>query len=300
MSSDTDEWIDPSELSLSTSNFSNNNNDNNSSIAALLADADRAMAELLEVVPDSLVTSLSDRPKAKKAKKATSGGPFAKRPREMLVWILEFFTIYEVAGLQRLVCHEFRDAGQERIRERGGRKLFEQGMAYFYGLDHKTIDQDRGRLLIQASRDAGCKTALVRQRMRAPNLSDEDEPKILQDLKVIATSSPYHYVDYYIGNIIGEEKKNEAAAWLEKAAHKGNTQAMYALGNFYHNGDLGLTQSATKSIELLIFRIEVLNCKTKKWHFWNFQKEMNKCQRVVNTKIFFSMKFIFRFLIKNF
>ena len=47
---------------------------------------------------------------------ATSGGPFAKKPREMLVWILEFFTMYEVARLQRLVCHEFRDAGQERIQ----------------------------------------------------------------------------------------------------------------------------------------------------------------------------------------
>ena len=48
----------------------------------------------------------------------------------MLVWILEFFTIYEVAGLQRLVCREFRDAGQERIHERGGRKLFEEFMNF--------------------------------------------------------------------------------------------------------------------------------------------------------------------------
>ena len=31
-----------------------------------------------------------------------------ERPREMLVWILEFFTVYEVAQLQRLVCREFR------------------------------------------------------------------------------------------------------------------------------------------------------------------------------------------------
>ena len=43
---------------------------------------------------------------------AASGGPFAKRPRAVLVWILEFFTMYEVASLQRLVCREFRDAGQ--------------------------------------------------------------------------------------------------------------------------------------------------------------------------------------------
>ena len=58
---------------------------------------------------------------------------FAKRPREMLVWILEFFDINEVARLQRLVCREFRDAGQERIHERGGRKLLEEGFAFFYG-----------------------------------------------------------------------------------------------------------------------------------------------------------------------
>ena len=33
----------------------------------------------------------------------------------MLVLILEFFSMYEVARLQRYVCLEFRDAGQERI-----------------------------------------------------------------------------------------------------------------------------------------------------------------------------------------
>ena len=45
----------------------------------------------------------------------------------MLVRILEFFTMYEIARLQRLVCLEFRDAGQDRIHERGGRKLYEEG-----------------------------------------------------------------------------------------------------------------------------------------------------------------------------
>ena len=58
-----------------------------------------------------------------------SGGPFAKKPREMLVWILQMFSMYEVARLQRLVCREFRDAGQERIYERGGRTLYEEAVA---------------------------------------------------------------------------------------------------------------------------------------------------------------------------
>ena len=51
----------------------------------------------------------------------------------------------------------------------------------------------------------------------------------------------------------GEEKENQAVAWFEKAVHKGNTSAMYVLGNSYDIGDKGLTQSATKAIELFLF-----------------------------------------------
>jgi TPR repeat protein len=193
---------------------------------------------------------------SKKAKtSSTSGGPFAKRPREMLVWILEFFTMYEVAGLQRLVCREFRDAGQERIHERGGRKLYEEGMVYYYGLDYKTINKPRARLLLRASRDAGCKTALARTNMSASNLSNEDKQKIFKDLHKIATSSPYHWVYYFIGQWYrkgwgGEEKKDQAVVWLERAARKGNTRAMFDLAVCYHKGRLGLTKSRTKANEL--------------------------------------------------
>ena len=109
----------------------------------------------------------------------------------MLVWILQMFSMSEVAQLQRLVCREFRDAGQERIHERGGRTLYEEGLAFYFGLNHKSIDQDQGWLLLDASMDAGCKTALVECRMDEPNLSDEDKQKILKDLKEISTSSPY-------------------------------------------------------------------------------------------------------------
>ena len=199
---------------------------------------------------------------------AISGGPFAKKPREMLVWILEFFTIYEVAGLQRYVCLEFCDAGQERIHERGGRKLYEEGLAFYYGLDNYTIDKVRGQLLIQASRDMGCKTALVRQRMHARNLTNEDKPKILKDLKEIGTSSPYHYVDYSIGEWYergfgGEEKKKQAVEWLERAARKGNTCAMYSLGKEYSNGCLGLLQSWTKANELYTLAADKGNAEAR-------------------------------------
>ena len=116
-------------------------------------------------------------PSKKTKTAATSGGPFAERPRFMLVRILGFFTMHEVARLQRLVCLEFRDAGQERIHERGGRSLYEEGMAFVYGLDYKTINKPRARLLLLASLDAGCTTALLRRQMRAPN-RPESSPRI--------------------------------------------------------------------------------------------------------------------------
>jgi len=128
-------------------------------------------------------------------------------------------------------------------------------MSFLNGLNHYTIDKDRGRLLLRASFDAGCKIALVRNRMNPRNLSDEDKPKILKDFKDISTSSPYNWVDYniadwYRGGWGGEEKKNQALVWLEKAAHKGNTRAMSDLGVYYQTGDFGLTQSDTKANEL--------------------------------------------------
>ena len=111
--------------------------------------------------------------RSKRIKTATqSGGVIGNLPRAIVVHVLKYFDIHEVARLQRLVCREFRDAGQERIHERGGRKLFEEGRALVNGYDHQTIDKPRGRLLLGASRDFGCRTALVVRGMGNSNLSD--------------------------------------------------------------------------------------------------------------------------------
>jgi len=200
--------------------------------------------------------------RSKRIKTATqSGGTFGNLPRSIVVHMLKFFDIHEVARLQRLVCREFRDAGQERIHERGGRKLWEEGAAYFQGLDNYTIDQARGRLLLQAARSAGCKISFVDNRMEEENLSDEEKQKILKDLKQIATTSPYHWVGNYIGlwydkGYGGEENKKHALVWYTKAINGGNSAAMYNLAISYENGDLGLTQSDTKANELYALAAE--------------------------------------------
>ena len=122
--------------------------------------------------------------RSKRIKTATqSGGVIGNLPRAIVVHVLKYFDIHEVARLQRLVCREFRDAGQERIHEGGGRKLFEEGMALVNGYDHQTIDKHRGCLMLQAARDLGCRTSLVTRRLFNSNLSDEEKQKILKDYR---------------------------------------------------------------------------------------------------------------------
>jgi TPR repeat protein len=200
--------------------------------------------------------------RSKRIRTATqSGGTFGNLPRAIVVHMLKYFDIHEVARLQRLVCREFRDAGQERIRERGGRKLYEEGMAFYFGYEHQTIDKSRGISLLDASSGAGCRLDALFDRLYEENLSEEDKQKILKDLKEIATTSPYHWVDYYIGKWYeqgfgGEENKNKAVVWWTKSINGGNAQAMSNLGFAYEEGNLGLTQSPTKANELYALAAE--------------------------------------------
>jgi TPR repeat protein len=200
--------------------------------------------------------------RSKRIRTATqSGGRFGNLPRAIVVHMLKYFDIHEVARLQRLVCREFRDAGQERIHERGGRKLYEEGRAFVFGEDHQIIDRQRGELLLQAARGAGCRTLDVQDRMYASNPSDEEKQKILKDLKQIATTSPYHWVDFYIGiwyekGWSGEEDKKQAVVWYNKAKNSGNAGAINNLGVAYFHGNFGLTQSLTKANELYALAAE--------------------------------------------
>ena len=181
-----------------------------------------------------------------------SGAAFGSLPRFVVVHVLKFFDIYEVARLQRFVCREFRDAGQVRIRERGGRTLLEKGFAKLMGCNHQIIDTVRGELLLDASCEAGCRLDTLSDRMDEDDLSDEEKQNILKELKEIATASPYHWVYFYIANWYrmgfgGEEKKKQAVVWWNKAANGGNTDALYNLAHAYEMGNLGLTQSLTQS-----------------------------------------------------
>ena len=63
--------------------------------------------------------------------------------------------------------------------ERGGRKMFEEGMTFLMGYDHQTMDGERAVLLLQASRDAGCRLDSLRDRMDEVRIYDEEKPNII-------------------------------------------------------------------------------------------------------------------------
>ena len=56
--------------------------------------------------------------------------------------------------------------------------------------------------------------------------------------------------------------------------------------------------SGGKKIENILSD-QVLNCKTKKLHFWNFQKEMNT-RRKVSQNFFFSSYILILILLKDY
>jgi len=111
---------------------------------------------------------------------------------------------------------------------------------------------------LHAARGAGCRTEDLQRRLYASNPSDEEKQKILKDLKEIERISPYHWVEFLIGKWYGkgwggEENRKQALVWYTKAKNSENIGAMVNLAIYYEDGDLGLTQSSTKAIELYAF-----------------------------------------------
>ena len=153
-----------------------------------------------------------------------------------MVDVLKNFSIYETSRDFRTVCKEFRDAGTDRINERKGRLLFEEGMAFFKGLDHKKQDVARAYELFFTSCDAGCSTAAILLSMMQDTESlvddDQDDDDDLLKSFLMTEKSSYHW-DQCLQGIQFLLEDNEmiqnAVSVLTKAAEQGNTEAMFAL-----------------------------------------------------------------------
>ena len=102
--------------------------------------------------------------RSKRIRTATqSGGTFGNLPRSIVVHVLKNFDIHEVARLQRFVCREFRDAGQDVLGD------FAAGAGYTILIYAKntdcvvaetgeagTIDCKNGGVATGVTGDCGC------------------------------------------------------------------------------------------------------------------------------------------------
>ena len=187
-----------------------------------------------------------------------SGNKFGDLPRKCVVDVLMNFDIYKVASNHRVVCREFRDAGQDRINERGGRKLFEEAMEYCHGLNNRNINIGKSIALMDAAMYNGCKMALLVHAVTQLRVGEEDKNNLFKRFKNIALLEldiQYHvqgYGEFFVGCLIGRGNgnKNKQAEWYTKSAELGNALAMNKLGTCYAEGTGGLAASRTKAIEL--------------------------------------------------
>ena len=150
-----------------------------------------------------------------------------------LIEILQNFPIYDV-GAYRLLCKVFRKAVQDRIKERGGRHLFEESMRFRHGLESTKINRVLGDKLLNASMVAKCKTTVCYMKICYTTLSTEEKRNVMKELKTIRRETPYHWVDYLIGECYyhgyaGEENEQNTVEWYGKSIQQGNTHAMTEL-----------------------------------------------------------------------
>ena len=187
---------------------------------------------------------------------------FVQLPKKNIVDVLKFFTIFEVASTHRFVNKDFRDAGQARIHERGGRKLFEEGNNFVKGSGFKTINVELGKALIDAASLAGCEVALLNEdvhfqrKMCEEHPNDADEILFMNEIiNQMKQQPPYSEAFYIIGDTYrrgncGEKKQQEAPQWYAKAIKLGHAGAMNDMAHCYRHGMYGLKLSYSKAVEL--------------------------------------------------
>jgi TPR repeat protein len=136
-----------------------------------------------------------------------------------------------------------------------GQWLFEEGFAYWNGLDFKKMNRTRGRLMIEASASAGFPMAVADCHYFGWNGLKKDHKKAFDEfVKIEKDMNGYHWAQHMIGCCYdfghGTEKDMaKAVEWYTKSAEQGNSVTMNNLGVGYDLG-LGVDVDKTKAFEL--------------------------------------------------
>ena len=134
-----------------------------------------------------------------------------------------------------------------------GQWLFEEGQAYWNGLDFKKEDEERGQLMIEASASSGFPMAVAYCYLWGWNGLIEDEKKAFDMSKKIEKENGYHWAQFVSGRCYqygygvdaDDQKRFE---YYSLSSEQGNIRAMNSLGYCYEQG-IGTDASKTKAVE---------------------------------------------------
>jgi TPR repeat protein len=136
-----------------------------------------------------------------------------------------------------------------------GQWLFEEGLAYWNGIDFKMKNITRGQLMIEASASAGFPMAVAYCQCFGWNALKIDLKKAFDEfVKIEKDMNGYHWSQFLIGHCCqygdGTGKDmTKAVEWYTKSTEQGNSSAMCNLGYSYCNGE-GVDEDKTKAFEL--------------------------------------------------
>ena len=147
-----------------------------------------------------------------------------------------------------------------------GQWLFEEGQAYWNGLDFKKEDEERGQLMIEASASSGFPMAVAQCHYYAWNGLKRDMKKVFDmSIKIEKETNGYHWTQYMLGSCyeyghgVGHDNKKRFE-YYSLSSEQGNSAAMNELGYCYSHGN-GTDQNKTKALECYEKSANLGNCK---------------------------------------
>ena len=139
-----------------------------------------------------------------------------------------------------------------------GQSLYEEGIAYYYGLDFKIMNKERGQLMIDASASSGFPLAVAECHLLGLQNFKQDQNKGLRMLQKILNAKGNHWAQNMLGycyqhglGVKTDPKKSSEYYSFEKyslSAEQGNSFAMNYLGCCYDEG-IGIDENKIKAFE---------------------------------------------------
>ena len=131
---------------------------------------------------------------------------------------------------------------------------YEEGVDVYLGSGcNKSSNEERGRQLIMSAANAGCEMAKADCHYHGWSVFAKDTKKAFMMWKKIAEETGHALAESMVGNCLSdgigvEPDRTKALEWYNKAAKKGESGAMNALGFHNLSGEI-LEQNPTRAVE---------------------------------------------------